>query len=340
MSTSDSNCKEVASKSNDDGIRVMLQNMSVGDDNISISVCANCGKEGEDINNVCNKCEMVKYCNATCKKKHRHKHKKDCEEHIRLAAEHAARLHDEKLFRQPPPAEDCPICFLPLPLMKTGFRYMSCCGKTICSGCYHAPIYDNQGNKVDDDKQNECPFCRTVAPKSEKESERRNKKRLEANDPRAIYELGLCYSEGLDGFTRDYNKALEYFHRAIDLGYTEAYCNIGFAYKYGRGVEVDEEKALHYYELAAMRGDVPARYNLGNNEARARNIDRALRHYMIAIRSGNPNSLESIKELYSKGYATKGDYTTALQAYQEYMGEIKSPQRDKAAAASEMYRYY
>ena len=84
----------------------------------SIPVCANCGKEGSDVNNICNKCKIVKYCNAACKKKHRHKHKKECEEHIRLAAEHAAKLHDEKLFKQPPPLEDCPICFQQLPVLK------------------------------------------------------------------------------------------------------------------------------------------------------------------------------------------------------------------------------
>lgn len=34
------------------------------------------------------------------------------------------------------------------------------------------------------------------------------------------------------------------------------------------------------------------------------------------------------------------DYKKALQSYQEYLSEIKSPQRDKAAAARENYRYY
>ena len=64
----------------------MLQKMSTTDDDNAVSVCANCGKEGS---NICNKCKQVKYCNAACKKKHRHKHKKECEDHIRLAAEHA-----------------------------------------------------------------------------------------------------------------------------------------------------------------------------------------------------------------------------------------------------------
>jgi len=33
---------------------------------------------------------------------------------------------------------------------------MPCCGKAICSGCIYAPVYDDQGNKVD----KKCPFCR------------------------------------------------------------------------------------------------------------------------------------------------------------------------------------
>ena len=39
-------------------------------------------KEGDDINNICNKCKQVKYCNAACKKKHRQKHKKECERRV------------------------------------------------------------------------------------------------------------------------------------------------------------------------------------------------------------------------------------------------------------------
>ena len=62
---------------------------------------------------------------------------------------------------------------------------------------------------------------------------------------------------------------------------------------------------------------------------------------MIAVKDGDNDSLKCIKQLYSNGHATKEDYTTALQLYQEYLGEIKSRQRDEAAAFnSEKYRYY
>jgi len=149
-------CKDSAlsAKPNDDGVCELeekVQNISTADDNVS--VCANCGKEGSDNDmNICNKCKQVKYCNAACKKKHRSKHKKHCERYV-------AELHDKELFKQPPPLEDCPICFLRLPTLGTGSKYQSCCGKLICSGCYYAPLYDDQGNIVAGKK---CPFCRVV----------------------------------------------------------------------------------------------------------------------------------------------------------------------------------
>ena len=61
---------------------------------------------------------------------------------------------------------------------------------------------------------------------------------------------------------------------------------------------------------------------------------------MVATEGGQGISLREITNLYSDGHATKDDYTKALQAYQVYLSEIKSDQRDKAAAANESYRYY
>ena len=320
----------------------MLNNVSTTGDNNNVSICANCGKDGA--NNICNKCKQVKYCNAVCKKVHKKKHKTDCEEYQRLATEKrneelriAAELHDKRLFKQPPPKDDCPICFLLLPSFHTGSKYMGCCGKTVCSGCIYAPVYDNQGNKVDNKK---CPFCRTPHHASEEELLNRYKIRMEAGDTEAINNLGVFYREGVRGFPQDHTKALEHWHRAAELGHAGAYLNIGYSYMYGKGVKVDEKKGQHYYEQAAMRGNAIARCNIGVHEQKAGNMDRALRHWMIAIRDGYAKSLEAIKILYSNEYATKEDYTKALQSYQTYLGEIKSKQRDEAAAADEENRYY
>jgi len=166
------------------------------------------------------------------------------------------------------------------------------------------------------------------------------KERVEANDPNAIYNLAIDYRDGTCGYSQDYTKALEVYHRAADLEFTAAYSSIGYAYDNGQGVKVDEKKAKHYWELAAMGGSVQSRYNLGNNELYAGNMDSALKHYMIAVRSGDAESVEVIQEMYTDGYATKDDYMEALRSYQKYLGEIKSDQRDEAAAARDDYRYY
>ena len=299
-------------------------------DNIA-SVCANCGKGEEENSKLknCTACMMVKYCSRECQIAHRPQHKKVCRKR-------AAELHDEQLFKQPQ-AEDCPICFQQLPVLNTGRRYQSCCAKEICAGCEYAPVYDNQGNQVDNKK---CPFCRTPDPTSNEEAIKRMMKRVEVGEAIAIFNLGNYYRDGRNGFPQDYDKALEMWHRAGEFGHSEAYVNIGYAYSIGRGVEVDKKKATYYYELGAMGGDAAARYNLALDEGNAGNWERALKHFMIAVRGGHNNSLKLIKQMYSDRHATKDDYTKALQVYQEYLGEIKSSQRDEAATAHEQYRYY
>ena len=134
-------------------------------------------------------------------------------------------------------------------------------------------------------------------------------------------------------------KALELWHRAGELGSARSYFNIGIAYDNGRGVEVDKKKARHYFELAAMQGHVHARHNLGFMEGEADNYDRALKHFMIAVRGGYSKSLKATQELFKRGYATKDDYMKALESYQAYLDDIKSDQRDKAAAEDEDFKY-
>ena len=81
MSTSNSNCKDSASKSNV---------AKTEDNNVS---CANCGK-GEDESNklkACTACKLAKYCSRECQIAHRPQHKKECKKR-------AAELHDEELL--------------------------------------------------------------------------------------------------------------------------------------------------------------------------------------------------------------------------------------------------
>ena len=301
-----------------------MMSKSIDDDNISL--CANCGKGEESAGDLkaCTACKMIKYCNRDCQIAHRPQHKKACKKR-------AAELHDQKLFKQPPPAEDCPICMLLLPSMVTGSKYRACCGKRICSGCIHA-VEKRDGVGL-------CPFCRTPTPYPE-ELVKQVKKRVDVNDAAAIFNLGCWYSDGMYGLPQDQSKALELWKQSAKLGNALSYYNIGNAYYFSDGVERDEKKANNYCELAAMGRHVKARHNLGVYEFNAGNMDRALKHDMIATGSGYTRSLENIKQMYKDGNAMKDYYAKALHVYQANLIEIKSPQRDEAAAFDDRYKYY
>ena len=156
---------------------------------------------------------------------------------------------------------------------------------------------------------------------------------MELNDPIGILELGLYYSNGSHGLPPNQAKAFELLHRAAELGNADAYYHVGIAYYNGRGVERDEKKAIECWELAAVEGCIEARASLGISEGHAGNMDRALKHFMISIKDGDSDSLKKVKQLYQIGYATKDDYAKALRFYRAYLDEIKSEQRDEAAAA-------
>jgi len=241
---------------------------------------------------------------------------------------------DEALFKQPPSNRDCPICFYRIPSLETGYRYQACCGKVFCSGCVFA---------CSKKKDRMCLFCGVPAPNSEKTVERLNK-RVEVGDAKAMYTLGCAYLNFDYGLPLNYAKALELWRRAGKLGSAPANYRIGMAHDIGDGVEVDEKKANHYYELAAMAGHLKARHNLGRNEEKKCNKERALKHYMIAVRGGCNDSLKNIKSMSMKGVKgayneAREDYPDAFNAYQEYLKEIKTPQRDEAAAYDDGYKY-
>ena len=284
--------------------------------------CAACGKEGEeDSMNICNKCKMVHYCNVACKKKHKSKHKKKCDRQCKIRA---VQLHDEALFKQPPLPEDCPICMLPLPLKEGEVQFQSCCGKLLCIGCVLAMV-ERGGGKL-------CAFCRTPDLNSAKECIKRIKLLMEKGNGDAYYQLAGCYAQGELGMPQDRPKSNELLLKAGELGCTEAYNKLGNAYYYGDGVEIDKKKAMHYFELAAMNGNVKARYWLGFFEVQAGNYQRACKHFILAAKVGHEGSLERVKAGFMDGFVTKDEYESTLRAYYERQTEMKSEERDKAAA--------
>ena len=277
----------------------------------TVNECASCGQGGGDLK-TCTACKLVKYCNASCQKAHRPMHKKECKKR-------AAELHDKALFKQPPEREECGICMLPLPLNSEEWRYQTCCGKILCNGCIHA------ANTVD---SSPVSILQNSSNRFGRGVNEMTKKRAEGDDSMAIQTLGCLYERGGMSLPQDYEKAMELWLRAGELGSVEAYYCVGIAYRDGEGVERDMKKARYYFELAAMGGDVDARQNVGVFEARAGNYDRAVKHWMISAEAGDDDSLEKIRKCFMNGHATKDDFEKALRAHKKAKDEMKSDQRE------------
>ncbi len=104
-----------------------------------------------------------------------------------------------------------------------------------------------------------------------------------AGNTEAMNELGMLYHDGI-GCEVDFDKAVALFRMAAEHGDRHAYQNLGYCYYYGRNMPVDYEKAYHCFILGAL--------------------------------DGNPVSLYKIGDMYMNGYYVPKDETQAFRIYE------------------------
>ena len=264
-----------------------------GNEAVAASCCAFCGiAEIDDIKLMpCDGCDLVNYCSDDCKNNHKSEHEEACKKR-------AAELRDELLFMQPEGTHlgDCPICMLPVPLDEKKSGIHSCCGKVICHGCAIA----NDKRAMELRIENTCAFCREPFPKTEEEEYTQMMKRIEANDPAVMRLEGWRqYEKG------EYRSAFEYFSKAAELHDAQAHGHLADMYHDGEGVEKDEGKMLYHLEEAAIGGLPIARHNLGVNELVHGNEERAVKHWIIAAKQGEDNSMKMLVKTFQKMEAIK-----------------------------------
>ena len=293
---------------------------------VAENTCASCGincKTNEDDEIELKKCDggcdLVKYCSDECQEEHRAEHKEACEKRrVEL-------LRDKLLFKQPESSYlgDCPLCYIPLSLDRTKSTMASCCSKLVCRGC----VFAEMSRVFKDRLEPNCPFCRTSYNNQELQEEKL-RKRIEANDPVAMREMG---KKGYD--EEDFGKAFEYMAKAAELGDAEAHYFLANLYKNGLGVEKDEEMELFHLEEASILGHPGARYNLGCKETTNGRIERAVKHWIIAGNLGDDDSMKALREFYAGGDISKEDYAATLRTHQAAVDATKSSQREFAETA-------
>ena len=148
------------------------------------------------------------------------------------------------------------------------------------------------------------------------------------NDPVAIREAGKrCYHQG------DFEGAFEYCGKAAELGDAEAHYCLSFLYNDRYGVERDMAQRLHHLEEAAIGGQPEARHNLGVYEINRGMIKRGVKHFIIAAKLGNDESMKALKELRAAMIICQEDFESTLRTHQAVLDASNTPQREAAFAA-------
>ena len=181
---------------------------------------------------------------------------------------------------EPPRTEECPVCLLPMPLESSDNYYYGCCGKLICHGCIVGAVsveLNENGRRMSNEKVVEamcnCPFCRQnhyAIP----QRERVKKAILQAelgSSIEAMFQLGMHYHYGEDGYAVNISKAVKWYTKASDAGHGKACQVLGKFHQNGgwEGLDVNLERAMAHYERATELGYLPAYRDLADAQVDA-----------------------------------------------------------------------
>jgi len=90
------------------------------------------------------------------------------------------------------------------------------------------------------------------------------------------------------------------------------------------------KKAKIHSEAAAMAGHDDARNNLGSMEAQSGNVERAVKHWMIAASAGHYAAMKNLLIAFNQGSTSRATIDSTLTAYNDSCVEMRSEARDAA----------
>jgi len=88
------------------------------------------------------------------------------------------------------------------------------------------------------------------------------------------------------------------------------------------------KNAKFHFEAAAMAGHEGARYKLGILESNLGNMERAVKHCMIAASAGGSHAMQMLITLFKQGFVNRESVNSTLAAYNDCCVEMRSKARD------------
>lgn len=131
--------------------------------------------------------------------------------------------------------------------------------------------------------------------------------------PSDVYELA-CQHHRIGEF----DKAFKYATVAANSKNAKGQSLLAFMYLYGQGVEKDNTKAKHFYQLAADQGHAPAQLKLGlmyedEGDEKIQSLNQAYKYFKLSADNGNADAQCIVAIWNAKGKAVSKNYSDALK---------------------------
>ena len=97
------------------------------------------------------------------------------------------------------------------------------------------------------------------------------------------------------------------------------------------------KKAKFHFEAAAMAGHEVARNNLGCLELDSGNMERAIKHWIIAASAGEYLSMHALITCFEEGVVSRESVDSTLAAYNNSCAEMRSEARDASIALETLF---
>lgn len=133
------------------------------------------------------------------------------------------------------------------------------------------------------------------------------------------YNLADSYRLGLGVDTKDCYKAFQLYLASAEQGYSYAQVCVGNCYLLGEGTEIDYDKAVEWYSVAAKKDNAEAQWRLGDCYFYGCLVDyeEAIRWYFKSARNGNAEGQFKLANCYENGFGIEIDCIEAEKWYRK-----------------------
>ena len=193
----------------------------------------------------------------------------------------------------------CPIC-LDLVRHNDTSAHFLCCRKPMCVSC--APIY------LQSKFGRHCPLCREELPTTQKEMFEAHLKHARRGHLWAQFNLGVQHANGL-GTAKSLPKAALWWQIAARQGHKDSQMNLGVLCAKGiGGMERSDFEAIRWWSLAAAQNDCKAQYSLGyfylHGRGVPKSLERANHYWEKSAEKGNVVAIFGLGLLHMRGSAS------------------------------------